>query len=63
MGGRMSSKMTGTGRRRKKNGTKAKRTVSVGGREYKVLGPLDSMRKLRLPRRKNKIDIKETGLK
>ncbi len=57
MGGRMSSKMTGTGRRRKKNGTKAKRTVS------RVLGPYDSLLKLRLLRRKNRIDIKETGLK
>ena len=53
----MGGRMTGTGRRRKKNGTKAKRTVS------RVLGPYDSLLKLRLLRRKNRIDIKETGLK
>lgn len=58
MGGRMSSKMTGTGRRRKKNG-------KILGK-YKVLGTnttLTTLVPLSKKRRKNRIDIKETGLK
>ena len=65
-GGRRASKMTGTGRK----GAKAKMTVTAGGRKYKVLGSNDSllkplMKEKNLPfrKRKNKIDIKETGLK
>ena len=69
-GGRRASKMTGTGSKGKRKGAKAKRTVSAGGRKYTVLGSNDSllkglMKEKNLPfrKRKNKIDIKETGLR
>ena len=68
MGGRMSSKMTGTGRRGKKQGT-LKRTIRGASKQlpFAVQNALKKRSAWGLigakSTRKNKIDIKETGLK